>query len=115
MRVKYLVAIAVGVGLGLLGARYLFVGSGLSLIPWTIIGLALGAWCTRREATGVGAVYGFSLAFVFMTAGYTGSESLVGRMPTFALFGLFGAVCGLVLAALGARAAGWLRKPPQAG
>lgn len=42
---KLLVAILAGALLGVLGARYLFVGSWLSLIPWGIAELALGAVC----------------------------------------------------------------------
>jgi hypothetical protein len=99
---RYVVAVIAGSALGLIGARYLFVGSALSLIPWAIAGLALGIWCTRVQALGVGAVYGFALAFVFMVTGYSGSSPLPGRLPAFALLGLVGALCGLVLALLGA-------------
>lgn len=106
---KLAVAILVGVLLGILGARFLFVGSGLSLIPWTVIGLALGAWCARLEALGVGAAYGFALAFVFMVSGYSGSASLVSRVPAFVALGVVGAVCGLLLAFLGSLLAKVLR------
>jgi len=98
---KYVTAVGVGSVLGLIASRYLFVGSWLSLIPWTIAGLALGAWCARVESLGVGAVYGFFLVFVFMATGYAGSAPLVGRLPAFAVLGLIGAVCGLVLGVLG--------------
>ena len=98
---KALVSIVVGALLGLLGSRYLFVGSALSLIPWGIVGLALGAWNSRGASMWNGALYGFSLAFVFMIAGYTGAESLLSRIPFFALLGAFGAVCGLVLGMMG--------------
>lgn len=108
---KYITAIVVGSVLGLIGSRYLFVGSWLSLIPWTIAGLALGAWCARAESLGVGAVYGFFLVFVFMATGYAGSAPLLGRIPAFAVLGLIGAVCGLVLGIMGSLAAGaWKRK-----
>jgi hypothetical protein len=96
-----LVAIVVGALLGVIGARYLFVGSRLSLILWGIMGLALGAWYQKREAMINGAVYGFVIAFVFMIAGYSGSASLVNRLPFFAILGVVGAVCGLVLGWLG--------------
>ena len=101
---RYLVAIALGAALGLASARFLFVGSALSLIPWALAALALSVWCARVQALGVGAVYGFVLAFVFMVAGYSGSTPLTVRLPFFALLGLIGAVCGLVLAWLGATA-----------
>jgi hypothetical protein len=96
-----LIAIVTGALLGIIGSRYLFVGSGLSLIPWGIIGLAIGYWSQKREWLINGGVYGFALAFVFMIAGYTGSESLISRLPFFAIIGVVGGVCGIVLGALG--------------
>ena len=91
-----------GALLGLVGAQVLFVDSGLSLVPWTVAGLLLGLMGrTRVEAAQVGAAYGFCLAFVFMLAGYSGDASLLSRVPFFVLLGLFGAVCGLILAVLG--------------
>jgi hypothetical protein len=98
---KLLVAIVVGAILGFTSSRFLFVGSWLSLIPWGIAGLALGAWCERREALIDGAVYGFVIAFVFMLSGYSGSASMISRVPFFVIIGVVGAVCGLVLGFLG--------------
>jgi hypothetical protein len=96
--IKALVSILIGSVMGFLGSRYLFVGSALSLVPWGIMGLVLGAWNSRRGAAMAnGALYGFSLAFVFMIAGYTGTEPLFSRLPFFALLGAFGAISGLVL------------------
>jgi hypothetical protein len=98
---KYAVAVVAGAVLGLVGARYLFVGSWLSLIPWGIAGLALGAWCTPRASIGVGAAYGFSIVFAFMVAGYGGSAPLLGRLPAFAVIGLVGSVFGIALGLCG--------------
>jgi len=100
---KLLVSILVGSILGLIGSRYLFVGSALSLIPWTIAGLAIGTSSERRAAMINGALYGFFLSFVFMATGYTGSESLLSRFPFFVLLGLFGALCGFILGLIGNR------------
>lgn len=99
-------ATAVGVGslLGALGARYLFVGSWISLIPWTLVGLTLGYWSRRHRPALVGAVYGFSLSFVFMVVGYAGQAPLSTRILPFAMLGAFGGVCGCVLGLLGALA-----------
>lgn len=108
--VKYAVAVLVGAVLGLVGARYLFVGSWLSLIPWGIAGLALGAWCKPAEGLRVGAVYGFTIVFAFMVAGYAGSAPLVGRLPAFALIGLVGAVFGLILGVVGAGIVGLMNR-----
>lgn len=90
-------AVLVGAVLGVVGARYLFVGSWLNLIPWTITGLILGHVPERRRAFRVGAVYGFSLFFAFMVAGYTGMRPILGRMPFFAVVGLVGAIYGCAL------------------
>jgi hypothetical protein len=94
---KVVVAFLVGAILGLVGARYLFVGSWLSLIPWGIAGLLIGYWSQKREWLVNGICYGFTVCFVFMLAGYAGSASLVSRLPFFALIGAFGAFCGLLL------------------
>jgi hypothetical protein len=75
------------------------VGSGLSLVPWFLVGLALGACCrTARTATVVGGLFGFALAFTFMVAGYEGSAALVTRLAPFALLGVIGSLCGIALA-----------------
>lgn len=93
----------VGVVLGVVGARLLFVGSWLNLVPWSVAGAALGAWPRReREAARVGAAYGFGLGFAFMIAGYAGAASPLSRLPAFAIVGMVGAVCGAALAALSA-------------
>src|SRR5689334_5886957 len=88
----------VGIVLGIVGAHYLFVGSALSLIPWCIAGLAIGAFCVgRREALLVGTIYGFLLAFSFMLSGYEGSQPVMVVVPFFLILGLFGGVCGAAL------------------
>jgi hypothetical protein len=94
---KVVVSILIGVLLGFIGARVLFVGSWLSLIPWGIAGVAIGTWSQKREWLVTGSSYGFAIAFVFMVAGYAGSASLLSRLPFFAILGVIGAVCGLML------------------
>jgi hypothetical protein len=104
---KLFVAILAGAALGVIGSRYLFVGSWLSLVPWGIVGLALGLWEPRpRPALLNGALYGFALAFAFLIAGYSGSASLLSRLPFFALLALFGAFCGAALGWVGS----WVRR-----
>jgi len=99
---KTITAIIVGALLGILGARYLFVGSAVSLILWAIAGLLIGMWSdTRRQAMLNGGLFGFVLSFDFMLSGYAGSEPVLSRFPFFALLGLFGAGCGLVLGWIG--------------
>lgn len=91
---RLVVGVLVGAALGVVGARYVFVGSWLSLVPWTVAGLALGHVPDRRRALGIGAAFGSALFFAFMVAGYTGSRPMLGRMPFFAIVGLVGAVYG---------------------
>jgi hypothetical protein len=122
-------ALAVGALLGYLGARVVLVGSGLSLIPWALAGLALGACCaSRRLAAAAGGLFGFALAFTFMATGYDGSAPLHTRLIPFAVLGVVGAICGTALALLGRwlsrrrpatrparRAPDDCRPPPSAG
>ena len=97
---KIVVAAVVGIIVGVSGQYYLALGA-YSLIPWGLVGLALGAWCAQRQGLYAGALYGFSLCFAFMVAGYHGSASLLSRIPFFILIGAFGAVCGVALATVG--------------
>ena len=99
--VRALIAIALGFVLGITGPYYLFLGA-YSLIPWGLAGVILGYFCGRkRDAAVNGALYGFVLSFAFMIAGYTGTAPLSGRLPFFAILGVFGATCGLLAAVVG--------------
>ena len=92
----------VGAALGVIGARYVLVGSGWSLLPWGLAALLVGVLAgSRRVAALDGAVFGFALAFVFMVAGYDGTASLASRLPFFAVRGLVGAGCAAALAVVG--------------
>jgi len=95
------------------GPQYVILGW-YSLIPWGLIAVALGAWGNKREALKSGAVYGFSLSFAFLVAGYNGTPSLVSRFPFFLILALFGAVCGLALSALGYYLKLRFEPPPKA-
>jgi hypothetical protein len=48
-----------------------------------------------------GSCYGFALAFVFMIGGYAGGAPLISRLPFFAMPGLSGGMCGLLLGGAG--------------
>ena len=103
--------VVVGALLGWFGARVLPPGSGLSLIPWTVAGLSLGAWSrSARFAAGVGACFGFVLALTFMVAGYDGDDPLAAVLVPFLVLGLVGALCGAVLAVAGRFGARLLRQ-----
>src|SRR5215467_5517972 len=93
-------AIVAGALLGALAAHALFLGW-WTLVPWGLAGIVLGIRISHRHAIVPGIVYGFVLVFVFLAAGYTGDRSLLSRLPFFALFGLFGSLCGMVLTLAG--------------
>ena len=82
---KIVVACIVGVITGAAGPQYALLGW-YSLIPWGLVAVALGTWGNRREALKSGAVYGFSLSFAFLVAGYTGTASLVVTTPGRVIF-----------------------------
>ena len=99
---RYAGLVAVGATLGVLGARYLFVGSSLSLVPWGLVAVVVGVLAhSRRAALAGAAAYGFALAFTFMVAGYDGTATVLSRVPFFAILGLVGAACAALLALLG--------------
>jgi len=103
---RRLTALLLGVALGIIGARYVFVGSWLSLVPWSIVGLFIGYRSRHREWAVMGGIYGFALFFSFMLAGYTGTVPVTRRLPFFALIGLVGLVYGLIVAFAGS----WLAR-----
>ena len=101
----------VGIVLGIIGARYIFVNSPLSLIPWGIVGLVIG-YCSSntKKSLGLGAVYGFLLAYSFMLASYNGAEPIATRLLPFVIFGVVGAACGGTLAIIGFVTTRYMRK-----
>jgi hypothetical protein len=113
-----LAIVAAGVGgiLGLLCSTVVLVNSGLSLVPWALAGLAVGAVSgSRRDALVRGGVYGFALAYVFMIAGYDGAEPLRTRLLPFLALGVVGSVCGAVLAVIGFAVRRAIRRGPHEG
>jgi hypothetical protein len=101
MTKKILASILAGSCLGVLGARYLFVGSWLSLVPWTIVGLGFGVWAQHKQWRILGALYGFFLFLVFTIAGYSGTASVSSRVPFFLIIGIVGSIFGFVTGWLG--------------
>lgn len=95
---KIIIAAILGAVLGATGPYYASLGW-YSIIPWGLVALAIGFWCTKRQSLYAGALYGFCLNSCFMIAGYTGTASLLSRLPFFILIGLFGAICGIAVAA----------------
>jgi len=72
-----------------------------TLVPWGLVGVALGYRATRGRAMIAGALYGFVLCFMFTLLGYGGAAPAMRQVPFFTVFGLIGALCGLLLALLG--------------
>ena len=100
--------------LGIVGARYLLVGSGWSLLPWGLVALLIGVFArSRRQAVVEAGSYGFVLALVFMVAGYEGAAPLAGALPFFALLGLLGAACAALLSLAGTLVPTARRRTPQ--
>jgi hypothetical protein len=92
---------AVGVVLGFLASRLLFL-QWATLIPWAVAGLAVGAiGRDRREAVIAGAVYGFALGFTFMIFGYNGTDPVAAKLPFFAILGVVSAAFGVALGLVG--------------
>src|SRR5205807_2756890 len=73
-----------------------------TLVPWGLAAVALGYRANRATAVVAGALYGFVLCFVFTLATYGGAAPAITRVPFFTVLGLVGALCGLLLALLGA-------------
>ena len=99
------VALILGVALGELSARVLFVGSWASLIIWGVAGVLVGYRTTdMRTARAVGSVYGFVLVAAFILFGYGGAMTVHGWTGAGILaliFGAIGALCGMLSAVVG--------------
>jgi hypothetical protein len=95
-----LASVAVGVMVGVAGARVILVGSGLILVPWAIAGLGIGWMSSDARAARVnGLLYGFALSLSFLVAGYAGDAAVLVVTVTFAILSLLGAACGWLLTA----------------
>jgi hypothetical protein len=93
--------VVLGAALGLATARFVLVGSGLSLLLWGAVAAAVGCVSTSTAvAVRDSAAFGFVLGTSFMVFGYDGSAPLVSRLPAFGLLGLVAAACAVAVAAL---------------
>ena len=99
-RAEWIVGAALlGVILGWLGARVVFVNSALSLVPWGLAALAFGAAIRGRVLSlAAAAVFGFFVSLGFLLFGYEGTYSTLSRIVPFSILGLFGAFCAGCLA-----------------
>ncbi len=113
---KWLAGAAVlGVGLGFLASRTLFL-QWASLIPWAVAGLVVGALSIdRRQALAIGAAYGFALGFSFIAFDYNGADPVFTRVPFFAIIGAVSACFGAALSLAGQWVWARLRTRPGGG
>ena len=74
---QYILPIIVAAVMSFVSSRYLFVGSGLSLIPWGILAFSFGIF-TRDKiiATQRGLIYGFAQSFIFLWIDKNGMTSI---------------------------------------
>ena len=101
MTVRLIGAAILGLVLGIGATRFPSL-QWVTLVPWGLGAMAVGALCRgRREALAAGVAYGFVLGFAFMTAGYTGTDPIAGKLPFFAVIGLVSAAFGAALAFVG--------------
>lgn len=92
----FIASIIAGLILGLIG------GPALILLPWAVVGLAIGVTSADgKSAILNGSVFGFIAAFTFMIVGYEGQASLTTRLLPFVLLGLVGAMYGLIFSIIG--------------
>lgn len=92
-------AVAAGVLLGWLGAKVVFVGSWLSLVPWGLASIGIGvAIARRRRAIAVASVFGFALTTSFTAIGYAGADPIASKIGFFCILGVVGALCAACLA-----------------
>lgn len=113
-RLRLLLLTCLGALLGLIGSRFIFVNSALSLIPWGASSFLIGYSIRPRQSALVSAgVFGFALATAFMLFGYQGAESVITRLPAFCLLGLVGAVCAITLGAIGNFIRKKVQPPPR--
>src|SRR5881398_3709388 len=98
---RFACATALGLLLGWAAAHILSL-QWWTLVPWGLAAVALGYRANRATAVVAGALYGFVLCFVFTLASYGGAAPAITRVPFFTVLGLVGALCGLLLALLGA-------------
>jgi hypothetical protein len=103
VRKLYLLPVLVALIMSVISSYFLFVGSGLNLIPWGLLALSFGLiGHSKQEAGWLGAIYGFGQAFIFLWIDKKGSLTLGKFLILFVVISALGILAALC-AALAAR------------
>lgn len=99
--VGILASLAGGIALGFIG------GPQWIILIWAIIAALIGYFLHQYQTLS-GALYGYAALLVYISHGYTGSESstFASRLPLFMFLALFGGLGGIVCAWIGKRLTG---------
>lgn len=102
-RNSVILSLLIGILVGFISVHTPLISSWIALIPWGLIGLAIGYLDNKRIlAIQDAAVYGSVLSFVFILAGFGGTPDKIPAVVTMALVcALIGALCGAVLGWIG--------------
>ncbi len=104
MKHSFWLPIAVALVMSIVSLRFLFVGSGLSLVPWGLLALSFGFMAkSKQDAVRLGAIYGFCQAFIFLWLDKAGDISLkqfLILLVIITVLGLAAAVCAAIAARL---------------
>jgi hypothetical protein len=97
---------------GLAGIVLGYVGGPVQILAlWAVIGIGIGYSSAKMRAVLLnGVTFGFIVSFVFMLHGYKGADPIVTKLVPFAVLGVFGALCGIMLVLIGSLLKGLLRK-----
>jgi len=100
----YILPVVVALIMSFVSSRWLFVGSGLNLIPWGLLALSFGTIAkNKRDALWLGALYGFSQAFIFLWVDKAGSitfSQFLLLLVVITGLGIVAGGCGAVAARL---------------
>jgi len=101
----YLLPAVTALIVSFISSRYLFVGSALSLLPWGALALLWGFVApSNSQALRLGAIYGFSQAFIFLWVDKAGKTTVVQffiLLVIISALGLLAGGCAAIVARLG--------------
>ncbi|HSX00478.1 MAG TPA: hypothetical protein VLH38_05570 [Patescibacteria group bacterium] len=102
---QYLVPVIIAAAMSYVSSRYLFVGSGLSLIPWGVIAISFGLVSKDKLlASQRGLIYGFSQSFIFLWIDKSGTITIAQFLALVVIITLLSLVaggCGWAAASVG--------------